>query len=55
MNLEQPCPLVDRCNAKTGVCLVLLPDETCYYYRWFKEIIKQREAEANTSKEGREE
>ena len=54
MDLHQKCPLMERCNAKSGVCWSELPDDTCYYYRWFKEIIRQREAEANTSEEKKE-
>ena len=37
------CPLISMCNCKTAVCSVSLPDEGCYWYRWFKERIKNVE------------
>lgn len=30
------CKLFHICNCKTAVCRVREPDETCYYYRYFK-------------------
>ena len=41
MNVK--CPLYNICNHKTGSCVVLLPDEGCPYYRYFKDLIKRKE------------
>ena len=40
---NEQCPLFDFCNAKTAMCRVRLPDESCYWYRWFKKLIKENE------------
>lgn len=37
------CPLFSICNNKTAVCAVRLPDESCWYYRYFKKLIKEDE------------
>lgn len=37
------CPLFDFCNCKTAVCRTMLPDETCYWYRYFKGLIEKNE------------
>lgn len=37
-----PCPLFDFCNCKTGMCRAALPDDSCYWYRYFKALIKER-------------
>lgn len=37
------CFLFEDCNFKTAVCRVREPDETCYLYRYFKELIKESE------------
>jgi hypothetical protein len=39
----QACPLVDFCNCKTAVCRTMLPDESCYWYRYFKDLIERKE------------
>lgn len=33
------CQLFEICNCKTAVCRVAEPDESCYWYRYFKRII----------------
>ena len=38
LNFEQ-CPLFDFCSYKTAMCRTALPDESCYWYRYFKELI----------------
>ena len=38
------CPLFNICDCKTAMCRVVPPDDSCYYYRYFKSII---EAKAN--------
>ena len=30
------CPLFEFCNCKTAICRIRLPDESCYWYRYFK-------------------
>lgn len=37
------CEMFNICNCKTAVCRVLIPDETCYWYRYFKKIIEDYE------------
>ena len=37
------CPLFDFCNCKTAMCRAVLPDESCYWYRYFKQLIEERE------------
>ena len=34
------CPLFDWCPCKTAMCRVCEPDETCYWYRYFKKLIE---------------
>lgn len=48
---EQPCPLFDFCNGKTAVCRVRLPDDDCYWYRWFKRLIKENEEMSELDKD----
>lgn len=36
------CPLFEFCNCKTAACRVQLPDEGCYWYRYFKNLIELR-------------
>lgn len=33
------CPFFKWCPCKTATCRALLPDRTCYLYRYFKELI----------------
>lgn len=37
------CPLFSFCNCKTAMCQVVLPDESCYWYRYFKQLIKEKQ------------
>lgn len=41
---DPACPLFNICNCKTAHCRMIPPDDSCYYYRYFKSII---EAKAN--------
>ena len=41
------CPLFDWCPCKTAVCRVCLPDESCYWYRYFKKLIEENEKKNN--------
>ena len=43
--IKTPCPLVSHCQSRTAICFVREPDDGCYYYRYFKELIKRREGE----------
>ena len=43
MSNKEKCPLFEFCQCKTAVCRVALPDETCYWYRWFKQRIEEVE------------
>lgn len=42
---KTPCPLISFCQSRTGPCFVREPDDGCYYYRYFKDLIKRREGE----------
>lgn len=35
---ENRCPLIENCQQKSAVCNVMLPDETCYWFRWFRAL-----------------
>lgn len=37
------CPMFETCQHKTAVCSCKLPDESCFWYRWFKERIEEEE------------
>lgn len=37
------CPMFDSCTLKTGGCVASLPDNGCYWYRWFKDLIQKTE------------
>ena len=39
------CPLFSFCNCKTAVCSVWLPNDECWYYRYFKKLIEEDEKE----------
>lgn len=39
---EELCALFPICNCKTAMCRVELPDESCYYYRYFKKLIEEK-------------
>lgn len=39
---EELCVLFPICNCKTAMCRVELPDESCYYYRYFKKLIEEK-------------
>lgn len=45
--LETKCPLFNICNCKTAMCRVAPPDDSCYYYRYFKSIIEAKANEQN--------
>ena len=36
------CPLFNICDCKTAMCRVEPPDDSCYYYRYFKSIIEAK-------------
>lgn len=39
------CPLFEWCPSTSAVCRVRLPDEGCYWYRWFRQLIKENDKE----------
>ena len=41
------CPLFNICDCKTAMCRVEPPDDSCYYYRYFKSIIEAKQNEQN--------
>lgn len=41
-NPDPVCPLFNICNCKTAMCRVEPPDDSCYYYRYFKSIIETK-------------
>ena len=43
MDYSKRCPLFNYCNCKTAMRRTALPDESCYWYRYFKELIEKRE------------
>lgn len=47
INKEQECSLFKWCPSKTAVCRVCLPDNGCYWYRWFKKLIQEDNKENN--------
>ena len=47
MKIEQ-CPLFSFCNCKTAMCRVVLPDESCYWYKYFDKLIKQHQSQEET-------
>jgi len=51
MNKNQECPLFDWCPSKTAACRCLLPDDSCYWYRWFKKLIENNNLERPVQKE----
>ena len=42
ITIDNKCPLFEFCNCKTAACRVQLPDESCYWYRYFKNLIESR-------------
>ena len=38
---EELCILFPICNCKTAMCRAVPPDESCYYYRYFKKLIEE--------------
>lgn len=47
MNKWQACPLLKWCPNKTAICKAYLPDNGCYWYRWFKKLILEDDKENN--------
>ena len=47
--IEGKCPLFNICDCKTAMCLVVPPDDSCYYCRYFISIIEAK-AKANERK-----
>ena len=43
--IEGTCPLFKFCNCKTAICRVVLPDDSCYWYRYFDKLIKQHQSQ----------
>ena len=41
--IEGKCPMFETCTCKTAMCRVYLPDESCYWYRYFKKLIEENE------------
>ena len=39
-----PCPLVSWCPSRTAPCNIMPPDEGCYWYRYFRDLIKKVES-----------
>lgn len=37
------CEMFPICNCKTAMCRAVLPDESCYWYRYFKKLIEEKE------------
>lgn len=47
-NHDPKCPLFSFCNCKTATCRAMLPDESCYWYRYFKKLIEEKQNEQNS-------
>jgi len=43
IEINRQCPMFSTCSHRTAACRVLLPDEGCYWYRYFKKRIKEVE------------
>ena len=41
MDKFTPCPFISWCPYMSAVCRACLPDEGCYVYRYFKELISK--------------
>lgn len=41
------CPLFPWCNCRTAVCRVKEPDESCFWFRYFKKLIEEKEEKNN--------
>ena len=41
--IERKCPMFETRTYKTAMCRVYLPDESCYWYRYFKKLIEENE------------
>jgi len=39
------CPLFNFCNCKTAICKILEPDDTCFWYRYFKKLIEKNKGQ----------
>lgn len=37
------CPMFESCTCKTAMCRSYEPDESCYWYRYFYELIGRKE------------
>jgi hypothetical protein len=35
--------MYDSCTLRNGGCLASLPDNGCYWFRWFKDLIQKTE------------
>lgn len=44
------CPLFSICNCKLAPCNTLEPDESCFWYRYFKKRIQEVEYEKRLEK-----
>lgn len=44
---REECELFNICNCKTAMCRVCPPDESCYYYRYFKKLIEENKEGSN--------
>ena len=42
---NSPCLLFEICNCKTAMCHAMPPDESCYYYTYFKKLIEEKKFE----------
>lgn len=45
MDKHSQCPLFKWCPSISAACRVYLPDEGCYWYRWFKQLIEEDDKE----------
>ena len=43
------CPLFNFCDSITATCRVKEPDEGCYYYRYFRDLIQRKEKQKKKS------
>ena len=46
------CELYDICNCRSAVCFLKEPDETCYYYRYFRDLIFKGDKDYKALREG---
>ena len=48
--MSEKCPMFESCQCKTATCVCMLPDESCYWYRWFKCRIEELSSDKTSNR-----